>query len=521
MNVFINFDIMKKLIKLICILIISACTTDVEPIEHTLSTSVSPENSGTINPSTGTVNNGEEISITATPAAEFVFDKWTGDVSGTDNTIAVKMDSNKSVTANFIKKKYALTTSVQGQGTIAEKVIKVGAATDYNSGTIIELTANSESGWKFKEWSGDLTGSENPKQITIDKAKTVKAVFEELPFYLDANGITIKARDWVSAGTTGQIGGITYTLVDKTTLKDMVSNDQDVTKVVTSGITDMSSLFGNKPNFNQDISSWDVSKVTNMSFMFTFATKFNKSISEWNTSSVEKMDWMFYQAYDFDQDISKWNTNKVTIMRHMFGQAKNFNQNIGNWDLSNVTDIGYMFTSTEKFNQDISGWDVSKVVNMDGTFAQALAFNQNLTKWCVTNIISEPTRFTENSALTEANKPVWGTCPASGNSYAISVSASSSADYTLSGTDKNGNISGNDPNLTFKVGDEITFSVNSPGHPFYLKTVAGTGTGNQISGVTNNGTSSGSVVWTPTAAGTYYYQCSLHSAMVGSITIEN
>jgi plastocyanin len=82
-------------------------------------------------------------------------------------------------------------------------------------------------------------------------------------------------------------------------------------------------------------------------------------------------------------------------------------------------------------------------------------------------------------------------------------------------------VSGNDPGLTFKVGDEVTFSVNATGHPFYLKTVAGTGTGNQISGVTNNGTTSGSVVWTPTAAGTYYYICSLHSGMVGTITIQN
>jgi plastocyanin len=82
-------------------------------------------------------------------------------------------------------------------------------------------------------------------------------------------------------------------------------------------------------------------------------------------------------------------------------------------------------------------------------------------------------------------------------------------------------VSGNDPGLTFKVGDEVTFSVNATGHPFYLKTVAGAGTGNQISGVTNNGATSGSVVWTSTAAGTYYYICSLHSVMVGTITIQN
>ena len=87
------------------------------------------------------------------------------------------MDSDKSVTANFIKKKYALTTTVEGEGTVTEKVIKAGAATDYNSGTIVELTAVPSGEWLFVEWKGDVTGSENPTQITIDKAKSVTAVF--------------------------------------------------------------------------------------------------------------------------------------------------------------------------------------------------------------------------------------------------------------------------------------------------------------------------------------------------------
>ena len=91
----------------------------------------------------------------------------------------------------------------------------------------------------------------------------------------------------------------------------------------------------------------------------------------------------------------------------------------------------------------------------------------------------------------------------------------------MSGTDLSGSVSGDDPALTFNVGDQITFAVNASGHPFYLKTAAGTGTGNQISGVTNQGTTNGSVVWTPSAAGTYYYQCSAHAGMVGTITINS
>ena len=39
------------------------------------------------------------------------------------------------------------------------------------------------------------------------------------------------------------------------------------------------------------------------------------------------------------------------------------------------------------------------------------AFNQDLTSWCVTNIAAEPSGFASSSSLTNANKPVWGTCP--------------------------------------------------------------------------------------------------------------
>ncbi len=82
------------------------------------------------------------------------------------------------------------------------------------------------------EWTGDLTGTENPAQITIDKAKTVKAVFVKKPVaYLDDNGVTIKANSWALVGDTAEIGGVTYTVVDLDTLKTMITNGEDVTKV--------------------------------------------------------------------------------------------------------------------------------------------------------------------------------------------------------------------------------------------------------------------------------------------------
>ena len=58
-------------------------------------------------------------------------------------------------------------------------------------------------------------------------------------------------------------------------------------------------------------------------------------------------------------------------------------------------------------------------------------------------------------------------------------------------------------------------------HPLYIKTAQGTGTSNQVTGATNQGSNRAEdvVSWQATAAGTYYYQCALHSGMNGQIVV--
>jgi len=106
--------------------------------------------------------------------------------------------------------------------------------------------------------------------------------------------------------------------------------------------------------------------------------------------------------------------------------------------------------------------------------------------------------------------------------YTIDATNNGSGAYTLSnGTDRDGAVSGDNASINIRVGDTISITNNaSASHPMYLKTVQGTGTGDQVTGATGQGASGGSTVsWTPTAHGTYYYQCSAHSGMNGTITV--
>ncbi|NNK39199.1 MAG: hypothetical protein HKP45_00930 [Winogradskyella sp.] len=78
------------------------------------------------------------------------------------------------------------------------------------------------------------------------------------------------------------------------------------------------------------------------------------------------------------------------------------------------------------------------------------------------------------------------------------------------------------PDLTLQRGVTYTFTINAPGHPFYINATQGTGTGNAYNnGVTNNGEVNGVVTFTVPndAPNTLFYNCQFHGTMTGTITI--
>ena len=98
------------------------------------------------------------------------------------------------------------------------------------------------------------------------------------------------------------------------------------------------------------------------------------------------------------------------------------------------------------------------------------------------------------------------------NQYACSSSGTSA--YIINGADN--------PDLTLVRGFTYTFNLNATGHPFYIKTIQGFGTGNAYNvGVTGNGTPVGTITFSvPTnAPDLLYYNCQFHSLMTGELNI--
>ena len=188
------------------------------------------------------------------------------------------------------------------------------------------------------------------------------------PVILDTNGVTLKyTSSSIPSGSPNpyivNVSGTYYAVMSsdnsdsKSKIKAYAANfSQPITnntaishflangtkipfnQIVTTLMTDMSSMFDSVRFFNQRISSWDTSKVTNMSFMFA-GCPMNSNIGSWDVSSVINMERMFFGT--------------------SFTNGNNNPPSIGSWQTLNVKNMIGMFAYCYYFNRDISTWNVS------------------------------------------------------------------------------------------------------------------------------------------------------------------
>jgi len=70
---------------------------------------------------------------------------------------------------------YTLTVNTVGSGSVSKNPDQ--ATYGYND--VVTLTASADAGWAFVSWSGDLSGSQNPKTITMTGNMVVTATFAD------------------------------------------------------------------------------------------------------------------------------------------------------------------------------------------------------------------------------------------------------------------------------------------------------------------------------------------------------
>ena len=171
-----------------------------------------------------------------------------------------------------------------------------------------------------------------------------------------------------------------------------------------------------------------------------------------------------------------------------------------------------------------SGYVADAAIPLTGNFtvsSNSATLTLNVAKDGVVDVDSLTVALDNGEATQAVTVADDGVVPGFAPDYALYVTNPGGNEYTLSGYDRNGLVSGAQPTLAYNNGDKVIVTVQgttSSSHPFYIKTAQGAGTSNQASGVDGQGTVK--LEWTIGSTGTFYYQCSIHSAMNNTITVS-
>jgi hypothetical protein len=159
----------------------------------TLTTSVSPVNSGTVTPSSATVNSGSSITVNADKAFGYSFKEWrdgnTNALLSTNNPYTFAITANTSLVAVY----NTLTTynyTVNVTGSVWGTVTLTPSPTNgkYEAGTVVSMVAVNDSVSTFLNWDDLTTGKS--RAITVDGDKTFTANFSEKSFIVGWDLVT-------------------------------------------------------------------------------------------------------------------------------------------------------------------------------------------------------------------------------------------------------------------------------------------------------------------------------------------
>lgn len=135
------------------------------------------------------------VTLTALPFYGNTFMHWLGDAVGTNSTINVSMNQDKSVFAVFGT---ALASTVAGSGHIQLSP----TSGPYAYGSIVQLTGIPDPGNYFGFWGNAATGNTNPLYFTIAApTQTISSIFGALPTGQAALTVVTSGRGRVNANT--------------------------------------------------------------------------------------------------------------------------------------------------------------------------------------------------------------------------------------------------------------------------------------------------------------------------------
>ena len=499
----------------------SSSTTTTTVTQYSLT--VSAGTGGSVSTSGGTYDDGSSVSIIATPNDGYEFTGWNGSDS-TSSTITITINSNTTIQALFNQVQITETTSTDTSIFNADLI-------DFNYYLHSSLP---------DEWITEFNTIMNNLESTIPAFKrsgfpesmNIYAWNNSVPSpYTDPNGNSMQG-----AAISGN--GTDFWMVLEIPDDEFTNNSSHRYSVIAHEYFhvyqhSMSPAFsvGSDGEFNNP-NAMDVkwliegsaAAFESLYIQENYGINYFEEGLAWGVEADVLSDPASYEFY------SKQDNNYSNSVFMVLALVKEL-ENVGFSPEKAFQSIFKVFWEQDPKNSDWkTKFEETFTIDIDTFYSSLATYSTDMSliypssTITVQNIINDTSAISEVSTettSTETTSTETTSTETTTTTYNISVSAQSSSNYLLSGSDQNGNVSGNDPSISAKVGDTFSFDVNSPGHPFYLINVSngGTNSNNLIDGVSNNGASSGTISWTPTTAGTYYYICEYHPSMLGTITI--
>ena len=132
-------------------------------------------------PWSGELPGGSDVTLQTVPDEGWRFNRWSGDLSGSQNPTVITMNGDWDITAKFAEIQYDL--SITGVGAGAAEVNgdlhSLPWAGEFVLGSQVTVEAIPDSGWEFGNWSGDLSGDSNPAVFAMDGDRSITATFVE------------------------------------------------------------------------------------------------------------------------------------------------------------------------------------------------------------------------------------------------------------------------------------------------------------------------------------------------------
>jgi len=143
---------------------------------YALTLATDGDGSITADPEQASYTYGEVVTLTAAAEIGWHFDGWWGDLSGSDNPETVTITGDTAITATFTQDEYVLTVNIDpAEGGSVSQDPDRGT---YHYGDVVTLTAVANGGWMLGSWSGALSGTTNPRSLTISGETVVTATFQ-------------------------------------------------------------------------------------------------------------------------------------------------------------------------------------------------------------------------------------------------------------------------------------------------------------------------------------------------------